>query len=500
VTVPAPLEILRDAVAGALGLWFDTSRLDQLAEAAGRRVEALGLPSLEAYAARLASDREEVRALAEKLTVGETYFFRNSNDLRAFVETVIPERARAQAGVRRLRFLSAGCSSGEEAYTLAMLLLDAKGLAGWDVSVLGVDVNRASLHRAKRARYSAWSLRQTSDAQRARFFEPDGREHRVRDEVRALVRFEERNLAEEDAASWPPGSFDAVFCRNVLMYFTPEVTRRVVARIARALAPDGFLFLGHAETLRGVSGDFHLRHTHDTFYYQRREAGAAEPGPARAALHHASVVELPPDDVDWIEAIRLASERVARLAEPSAAGAARAEAAGVPATTAAQRFAAALELHAQDRHAAALETLGEASPDEEDTDALLLRAVLLASRADPEQAERTCTRILERDELNAEAHYVKALCREHAGDREGAADHDRYALYLDPSFAMPRLHLGLLAKRGGDRDGARRELARARAALAAEDPSRLLLLGGGFGRDALVELCRAELRACGGTP
>jgi len=212
------------------------------------------------------------------------------------------------------------------------------------------------------------------------------------------------------------------------------------------------------------------------------------------------VVELPPDDVDWIEAIRLASERVARLAEPSAAGAARAEAAGVPATTAAQRFAAALELHAQDRHAAALETLGEASPDEEDTDALLLRAVLLASRADPEQAERTCTRILERDELNAEAHYVKALCREHAGDREGAADHDRYALYLDPSFAMPRLHLGLLAKRGGDRDGARRELARARAALAAEDPSRLLLLGGGFGRDALVELCRAELRACGGTP
>jgi chemotaxis protein methyltransferase CheR len=501
VTPPAPLEHLRDAVADALGLWFDASRLDQLAEAAGRRTEALGLPSLEAYAARLAGDREEVRALAERLTVGETYFFRNSNDLRAFVSTVVPERvrARAQAGVRRLRFLSAGCSSGEEPYTLAMLLLDVPELAGWDVSVLGVDVNRAALARGARARYGAWSLRQTSDAQRARFFEPEGREHRVRDEVRAFVRLEQRNLVEEDEAFWAPGSFDAVFCRNVLMYFAPEVTRRVVSRITRAIAPDGYLFLGHAETLRGVSGDFHLRHTHDTFYYQRREAAASGEVLERAASQRVPAVELPPDDVDWIETIRRASERVARLAAPPAAGAGQVESVVAAAPTAAQRFAAALELHAQDRHAAALETLGEASP-EEDTDALVLRAVLLASRSEPEQAERICTRILELDELNAEAHYVMALCREHAGDRAGAADHDHYALYLDPSFAMPRLHLGLLAKRGGDREGARRELGRARAALAAEDPSRLLLLGGGFGRDALVELCRAELRACGGNP
>jgi len=95
---------------------------------------------------------------------------------------------------------------------------------------------------------------------------------------------------------------------------------------------------------------------------------------------------------------------------------------------------------------------------------------------------------------------VKALCREHARDREGAANHDHYALYLDPTFAMPRLHLGLMAKRTGDLEGARRELARALALLAGEDAARILLLGGGFTRAALVDVCRAELRACGGAP
>jgi chemotaxis protein methyltransferase CheR len=136
--------------------------------------------------------------------------------------------------------------------------------------------------------------------------------------------------------------------------------------------------------------------------------------------------------------------------------------------------------------------------EETDTDVLLLRAVLLLSSGDAVRAEEVCERVLALDELNAEAHYVKALCREHAGDPAAAANHDHYALYLDPTFAMPRLHLGLMAKRAGDAEGARRELARALALLAGEAGSRILLLGGGFGRDALLAFCRAELRACGG--
>lgn len=503
------LESFRDAVAARLGLQFDDGKLDLLADVLAQRLEALGDPPLEAYLARFAAGRDagELRALAERLTVGETYFFRNRNDLEAFAQVVLPARMRARDGERRLELLSAGCSSGEEPYTLAMIVRGLGALAGWDVRVRGIDVNPAAIARARAARYGEWSLRQTSPEARARFFREERRGVQVVDEVRALVELEERNLLDDDPDFWRPGRFDVVFYRNVTMYFSPEITRRIVARIARSLAPGGFLFVGHAESLRGVSSAFHLRHTHDTFYYELREGPDAEaPTADRAPVARSTPAPVAPPqlpDGGWVEAIRRASERVAHLTRPPAArGAAAAEAAPTPAPPGRRERApasVAFELLEQERFGEALAALGTVALEREtDTDALLVRAVLLTISGDVREGERVCARLLALDELNAEAHYVMALCREHARDLEGAANHDHYAAYLDPTFAMPPLHLGLLASRAGQHGTARRELARALVLLAAEDASRILLLGGGFRREALAALCRAELRACGG--
>jgi len=502
------VERLRLAIARRLGLQFDDAKVEQIEDAAAMRLSRLGSLPAEAWLERVeGGDREELSFLAERLTVGETYFFRNGNDLRAFVDVVVPSRLAERARERRLRFLSAGCSSGEEPYTLAMLLRDIPALVGWELELRGVDVNPAALARARAGRYSAWSLRQTDDAARDRFFEGGGRAFVVRPEVRELVSFDQRNLVEDDPELWVRGAYDAVFCRNVLMYFDSEVSRRIVDRIASSLAPGGFLFLGHAETLRGVSGRFHLRHSHDTFYYQLRdEAEGAAPAIAETRPVRPSgrapieAVELAPD---WPQAIRAASERVAALtggpAHAAPASAAVAAAAPAPGGGPLQ-LARALDLARQERYADALALLAARPVETEtDPDALLLRAIVLASSGDPAGAEATCARVLALDELSAEAHYVMALCREHAGDAEGARNQDHYALYLDPTFAMPRLHLGLMAQRAGDREAARSELARALALLAGEDASRVLLLGGGFSREALVELCRAELRSAGGT-
>jgi chemotaxis protein methyltransferase CheR len=114
-------------------------------------------------------------------------------------------------------------------------------------------------------------------------------------------------------------------------------------------------------------------------------------------------------------------------------------------------------------------------------------------------AERVSAQLLERDELNTGAHYLIALCRDGAGDPRGALEHDRTAVHLDAGFAMPRLHLGLMASRSGDHAAVRRELGEALLLLEREDASRLLLFGGGFGREALIALCRAELLAAGGS-
>ena len=107
----------------------------------------------------------------------------------------------------------------------------------------------------------------------------EGRDGVLDDRVRAAVRFEQRNLTEDDVAFWNQPPFDVIFCRNVLMYLTPASAKAVVARLWRALAPGGYLFLGHAETLRGLSSDFHLCHTHGTFYYQRKSEGAVTSRP-----------------------------------------------------------------------------------------------------------------------------------------------------------------------------------------------------------------------------
>jgi chemotaxis protein methyltransferase CheR len=510
------MECFRTLVTQRFGLHFDEPRLDFLADVVRQRMEATGCDLFASYRRRIASsagEPDELRALAERLTVNETYFFRYADHFRAFAEVVVPARIQARGHDHRLRILSAGCASGEEAYSLAILIrTQLPQLASWDIKIHGIDVKPSMVSKAIRARYSAWSLRDTPAVIQTTYFRPDGRDFLLDDTVRPLVTFEERNLIEEDPLFWLSDAFDVVFCRNVTMYFTSEITRSVIARIAKSTAPGGFLFLGHAENLRGVSQSFHLRHTHETFYYQRREAHetdsaadfALAPSGSESTRSHVGAA-LDPGDT-WFNIIRRASERVADLTQVSA-GPTVSAAAGTatqgansqssPRTPDGDRTPA-IELLRKERFAEAMELL-QALPAESqaDPDTQLLLAVLLTNRGDLPEAQRVCQQVLELDELNAGAHYLMALCREHAGDRDGAIEHDQAATYLDSAFAMPHLHLGLVAKRSADAQTARRELAHALPLLTREDASRILLFGGGFTRGALVEICRAELHACG---
>jgi chemotaxis protein methyltransferase CheR len=157
------------------------------------------------------------------------------------------------------------------------------------------------------------------------------------------------------------------------------------------------------------------------------------------------------------------------------------------------------ELLHQERFREALEVLGGLPPETgHDPDVQILRAGLLTNCGDLKGAEAVCRQILSLDDLHAGAHYLTALCREHAGDANAAMEHDRAAIYLDSAFAMPHLHLGRMAKRSADLATARRELEHAGTLLSREDPSRILLFGGGFSREALLAFSHAELRACGG--
>ncbi len=493
-------EQFREIVASRFGLRFDDGKLGFLGELLRRRADTRGM-DVPRYLSQVSDDGSEAGPLATELTVNETYFFRNSDQFRAF-EQVLHDRMRARAGHNRLSFLSAGCSSGEEPYSIAMLTRALVPTPPWQVSIRAVDLSPAMLSKAAAGRYANWALREMPADMLAQWFTPVGRDRQLSDEIRNAVRFDCRNLADPGSDIWQPGAYDAIFCRNVIMYFTPEVQQAVVGRIARSLAPGGFLFLGHAETLRGLSQDFHLVHTHGTFYYQRRAPGDAPPAydyvDSTPYAFSAPVAPMPlaPGDTSWFDAIGLATQRIEALARPALTPQPSGAAPAIPSPH--WNLEVALDLLQRERFAEALELIGRL-PEEAsaDPDVLLLQALLLVQGSQPAAAAEVCRELLAKDEFSAGANYVLALCFEASGDIAGAVMHYGIASHLDPEFAMPLLRRGVLARRSGELAQAAEHLRRAKQLLEHEDVSRLVLFGGGFTRSALTQLCTAELAACG---
>jgi chemotaxis protein methyltransferase CheR len=458
--VTAEVDRFRTLLGTRLGWAFTDADRPQLGRVLTRRAGALRL-SPRAYLIRLGADAatDELTALAGDLGITETYFFRHNEQFRVLAEDALPERVRARSGRRVLRMLSVGCSSGEEAYTLAILGRDARPDDRWIVSVLGLDANPAMLSKASAGLYSSWSLRETPDAVRERWFHPHDGVYEVSAGIRDTVRFRQYNVADEDAGLWHPGEYDVIMCRNLLMYLTPAASSTLVRRMTGALAAGGYLFLGHTDSLGPRPDGLEPRHSGHAFYYRRPPTGpvaATETAvrPESEAPRRAPGVDSGPDP----------HERVLALLRD-------------------ERFAEALVV--------AENGLGDEPRD------LLLHAVLLAQAGRIDDAEIACRRLLDVDGLSADAHHLLGVCLEGGAAVDVAIGHYRLAAHLDPAFAMPRLRLGLLSRRRGDGRAAADELAPALDLLAGERDERIVLFGGGFGRASLTALCRAERDACG---
>jgi chemotaxis protein methyltransferase CheR len=508
------LELFAAKVLSRLGFCLDQHNAPHILQALRGRLERTGCKTVAGYVGRFEGPvfaQAELSELAVALTVPETYFFRHIEQFQALAEAALPARLEARKSTRQLNVLSAGCASGEEAYSLAAVILKLPGIANWDVRIRGIDLNAQLLGKARQARYSEWSLRAVGEAERRLCFRREGGNYVLDEKLKSAVTFEEGNLAGGGASCWQPDFFDIIFCRNVMIYFSPMAIRTLAGRLASSLAPGGFLFLGPSETLRGISQDFHLRHTHGAFYYQRRGAldHSMPAAPTSAAKAPAAAPAPAPvfAQPGWVSAIAASTHRVATLAEQSRGSPPEGGLAKTPdqeQTTpavlpAGQDLAEVRDLLREERFEDALRAI-DALPEQAaaDPDALMIQAVLLANRGELRRAEQVCALLLASDDLRPGAHYLMAICQERRGDPSAAAEHDQAAIYLDAAFAMPHLHLGLLAKGLGDLPTARRELAEALALLAREDSSRILLFGGGFSREALTRFCQAQLDRCGG--
>jgi chemotaxis protein methyltransferase CheR len=276
--------LLRDLVYQHCGLHFSEDSKYLLEKRLGKRLQHHGLGSFKDYyyLLRYNPDRDqELSEVIDALTTNETYFFREEFQLKTFVHDILPElrQQKEKENDRKLRIWSAGCSSGEEPYTIAMMLLDQPFLQGWKIDIIGTDISQKVLQVARKGVYGPSSFRSTDPADQRRFFSETEGKFRIADRVKNLVTISHLNLFDSARVALL-GKMDVIFCRNVIIYFDLPAKRRVVETFSQRLKPGGFLLLGHSESLMNISNAFKLRHfTHDMVYQRPLLTQCPEGGP-----------------------------------------------------------------------------------------------------------------------------------------------------------------------------------------------------------------------------
>lgn len=285
---PAYLRI-RDLVYRTCGIYHADEKLYLLVAACKRRMASkqVKLDSGREYLELLTGPvfkETETRELLNEITIGETCLFRSRPQLNALHNVILPELVaeRSKTGVRELKLWSAGCSTGEEPYTLAMFLLEEKEalLKGWEFAIAATDLNDHSIETARAGIYGDYALRNTPENYKKKYFSPaEGGKLQVKNEVEAKIRFSRLNLNDESRVLFMK-NIDLIFCCNVLIYFDLVSKRRVVQHFFSNLMPNGCLFLGHAESLYQVNDQFRLVHLPGTTVYRKVVATPGKDGGA----------------------------------------------------------------------------------------------------------------------------------------------------------------------------------------------------------------------------
>ncbi len=267
--------LFRDTIYSHCGIYFDEDSKYLLEKRLSRRLTALNLSSFRDYYHFLKYNRkkdQELMDIMDILTTNETYFFRESFQLKAFTDEILPELLQRKAARkdRTLRIWSAGCSTGEEPFTIAMLLREIKELQGWKIEIIGTDISQRVLQHARRGVYGKSSFRATDEQYIKRFFQEQDGGYRINDEVRELVTISHLNLFDTHRMVML-GRMDLIFCRNVIIYFDAAAKKQVVEAFHNSLYDGGYLLLGHSESLMNITTMFTLRHFKNDMIYQKPE-------------------------------------------------------------------------------------------------------------------------------------------------------------------------------------------------------------------------------------
>ena len=512
-------------LAARAGLHFAPNRQPAAEAAMTRAMRMTGTRDPARYSRLIERDAEAMAALLAEVTIGETYFFREPAQLHYIRRAVLPTFRECRSAQKPLRVWSAGCATGEEPYTLAIMLRES----GWTTAatVLGTDISRPRLDAARRARYTRWSLRGVAEEAVDGYFIRRGAHFLLRPEMRALVDFRPLNLAE---AGWPGeasgiGAMDVILCRNVLIYFDRVTVAQVASRLLGSLSEDGWLFLGASDPMLSDLVPCETVVTGAGLAY--RPPGPHARGAAAPAREVATLDERPSEDtfgatvappyatlplavvVPPLDSVPANGAQqgadAAGGAEPSgAAGALAADGAGAGGTGARPADAptdaptdapAAYARRDYPTAASLARSVVDRHPERVGTWALLVRA--LANDGRTADAENACAAALEWHAADAELSYLHALLLAQRGQFAAAAAAARRALYLDRSLAVAHITLGTALARLGHNVQAQRAFRAAEQALQAVPAGAPVPLADGESAHRLREAARAQRRLLG---
>jgi chemotaxis protein methyltransferase CheR len=462
--VPAALSLspeqfarLRDILAAYSGVYLDTARQRVLENGLAHRLKATG-DDLAGYEWRIRAPggREELRRLAELVLNHETVFFRNAPHVHALRDALLPELHRRKPHGAPIRIWSAGCATGEEAYSLAIIALETLGRPlARPVEVWATDLSEPALHKAREGVYRGRALQNVAPELLRRYFQPKGDGFAVAEAVRTLVRFETLNLLEP----FPQAAqgIDIIFCQNVTIYFQLETCRKLIARFYECLPEGGLLFLGFSETLWNVFDRFHTREVSGAYVYYKRPADPAGSAAGAEVRQKETPAVAPPPRARH----RSPSREMPRIAGSQSVTSARLQAfhdharreqGDVEALT---HGRALLEQGEIDQ---AFETLRHISPQSSHApQALTLIARAHADRGDLDLAAAEVQRALEIDTLNDEAYLLLGIIYGRQGQWPEAIRQLERARYLSADSALISFHLAEAYRQGGHAGKAARE-------------------------------------------
>jgi len=445
------------------GLTFPPNRRS-FAEAGIRRAMAkLGVARMADFLDGLRSARLSLDELIAELTVGETYFFRDLAQLDHLRHEILPEIRRRRGPGHVVRVWSAGCASGEEPYSLA-ILLEEEGQAERS-RILATDISRPALVRARAGHYGAWSFRGDQQSLAQRYFQCAGKHFKLPDRLRSRVTFEYLNLALDLYPSLATGTSetDVILCRNVLIYFDPDTVRRIAERLFAALSDGGWLITGASDPLLSEHAPFDTVSTPAGLLYRRaaRARDAIRPPP------------LPSPSTPW----RAEPVPIGATAEP-------------PAAPARDPIMAARDALLRGDYARA-SALTQACQDDPNACALRIRA--LANCGDPPAAERAAAQAAAKHALSSELQFLHAILLIELGRLREAAQALRRVIYLDRRLAVAHLALGSVLRRLGDTGEAARAYRNGHALATAAPPDAVMTLSDGESAERLAAAAAAQI-------